>query len=134
MSPGRKGCYRLHIHSRIWRKLKIDVGVEVEVTLMLDEAPRPAIVPADLAAALAAEPRALAKFNSLTLPLRRQILWYVNAAKHASTREKRVKIMVQRMMERVAKQKKNKSKKKNDEKKRPSRKLTRKHSGRTTKP
>jgi Bacteriocin-protection, YdeI or OmpD-Associated/Domain of unknown function (DUF1905) len=116
LSPGRKGCYRLHIHSRIWRKLKIDVGVEVDVTLMLDEAPRPAIVPADLAAALAAEPRALAKFNSLTLPLRRQILWYVNAAKHASTREKRVKIMVQRMMERVAKQKKNKSKKKNNEK------------------
>ena len=116
LSPGKKGCYRLHIHSRIWRKLRIDAGAEVEITLMLDEAPQPAVVPSDLAKALAAKPRALAKFNSLTLPLRRQILWYLDNAKHASTREKRVKLMVQRMLERVAKQKKNKSKNKNDKK------------------
>ncbi|MGA2810698.1 MAG: YdeI/OmpD-associated family protein [Candidatus Acidiferrum sp.] len=101
LSHGRAGCFRLHIHSRIWRKLGIDAGAEVEVTLMLDQAPRPAILPKDLAAALAAKPRALAMFNSLTLPLRRQILWYVESAKHLSTREKRLKIMVQRMLERA---------------------------------
>lgn len=105
LSPGKKGCYRLHIHSRIWRKLKIDAGAEVEVTLMLDEAPRPAIVPPDLAKALAAKPVALKTFNALTLPLRRQVLWYLNNAKHASTREKRVKLMVQRMLERAVKAK-----------------------------
>jgi hypothetical protein len=110
--PAGEGCFRLHVHSRIWRKLRIDAGAEVEVTLMLDQVPRPAIVPADLAAALAAKPRALATFNALTLPLRRQILWYLNAAKHASTREKRVKLMVQRMLERAAKKQKNKSGKK----------------------
>jgi hypothetical protein len=103
LSPGKKGCYRLHIHSRIWRKLQIDVGAEVEVTVMLDEAPRPAIVPPDLARALASKPIALKTFNALTLPLRRQILWYLGNAKHASTREKRVKLMVQRMLERAAK-------------------------------
>jgi hypothetical protein len=103
LSPGKKDCYRLHIHSRIWRKLKIDAGAEVEVTVMLDEAPRPAIVPPDLAKALAGKPIALKTFNALTLPLRRQILWYLNNAKHASTREKRVKLMVQRMLERAAK-------------------------------
>jgi Bacteriocin-protection, YdeI or OmpD-Associated/Domain of unknown function (DUF1905) len=118
LSPGKKGCYRLHIHSRIWRKLKIDAGAEVEVTLMLDEAPRPAVIPPDLAKALAAKPRALKMFNALTLPLRRQILWYLDNAKHASTREKRVKLMVQRMLERAAKQKKNKSKKSTPNKKR----------------
>jgi hypothetical protein len=100
--PGGDGCFRLHVHSRIWRKLRIDAGAEVEVTLMLDQAPRPAVVPADLAAALAAKPTALKMFNALTLPLRRQLLWYVNAAKQASTREKRVKLMVQRMLERAA--------------------------------
>ncbi len=105
LSPGKKGCYRLHIHSRIWRKLKIDAGAEVEVTLMLDEALRPAIVPPDLAKALAAKPVALKTFNGLTLPLRRQVLWYLNNAKHASTREKRVKLMVQRMLERAGKAK-----------------------------
>jgi hypothetical protein len=110
LSPGRKGCYRLHIHSRIWRKLKIDAGAEVEVTVMLDEAPRPAIVPPDLTKALAAKPIALKTFNTLTLPLRRQILWYLDNAKHASTREKRVNLMVQRMLERAAKKDKRKIK------------------------
>jgi Bacteriocin-protection, YdeI or OmpD-Associated/Domain of unknown function (DUF1905) len=109
LSPGKKGCYRLHIHSRIWRKLKIDVGVEVEVALMLDEAPRPAPVPPDLAKALAAKPVALKMFNALTLPLRRQILWYLDNAKHASTRDKRVKLMVQRMLERATKAQKKKT-------------------------
>lgn len=110
--PAGGGCFRLHVHSRIWRKLKIDAGAEVEVTLMLDQAPRPAIVPADLASALSARPRALEIFNRLTLPLRRQMLWYVESAKHASTREKRVKLMVQRMLERAARQQKKKGQKK----------------------
>ena len=114
--PGGAGRYRLHVHSRIWRKLKIDAGAEVEVTLMLDQAPRPAIVPKDLAAALAAKPRAQKTFNALTLPLRRQILWYLESAKHARTREKRVKLMVQRMLERAARQQKKKSKEKPTEK------------------
>jgi len=109
--PAGDGRFRLHVHSRIWRKLRIDAGAEVEVTLMLDQAPRPAVVPADLAAALAVKPAALKMFNALTLPLRRQILWYLDNAKHASTREKRVKLMVQRMLERAAKKQKNKSKK-----------------------
>ena len=108
--PGGAGSYRLHVHSRIWRKLKIDAGAEVEVTLMLDPAPRPAVVPKDLVTALAAKPVALRTFNALTLPLRRQILWYVESAKHASTREKRVKLLVQRMLERVARAKKKKKK------------------------
>ena len=110
--PGGRGCFRLHVHSRIWRKLKIDAGAEVEVTLMLDQEPRSAVVPRDLAAALAAKPRAQKTFNSLTLPLRRQILWYVESAKHASTREKRLTLMVQRMLERAARQQKKKGKKK----------------------
>src|ERR1700691_3323542 len=102
--PGGKGCFRLHVHSRIWRKLKVDAGATVEVTLMLEQAPRPVVVPHDLGAALAGEPRALATFNALTLPLRRQVVIYLECAKHTSTREKRVKLMVQRMLERAARQ------------------------------
>jgi hypothetical protein len=123
--PGGNRRFRLHVHSRIWRKLRIDAGAEVEVTLMLDQTPRPEVVPADLAAALAATPLALAIFNALTLPLRRQILWYLNAAKHASTREKRVKLMVQRMLERSAKAKDKKKKKTATKKKSRARKSTR---------
>jgi hypothetical protein len=104
--PAGSRCFRLHVHSRIWRKLRIDAGATVEVTLMLDQAPRPAVLPADMAAALAQEPRAHAAFHALTLPLRRQLIGYLEQAKHASTREKRVKIMVQRMRERAARKRK----------------------------
>jgi hypothetical protein len=51
--PRGGGCYRLHVHSRIWRKLRIDAGAAVEVTLLLDTEPREARLPPDLAAGLA---------------------------------------------------------------------------------
>jgi len=127
--PGGDGCFRLHVHSRIWRKLRIDAGAAVEVTLVLEQAPRPAVVPADLAAALADKPRAQAIFNTLTLALRRQVVVYVEGAKHASTREKRVALIVQRMLERAAKRKK-KEKKKKEKKKQSTKAATGKRSGR----
>jgi hypothetical protein len=107
--PRGGGCYRLHVHSRIWRKLRIDAGATVEVTLLLDTEPREVVLPQDFAAGLADEPRALATFNTLTTALRRQIVQYVDSAKHARTREKRIQL-VRRMHERAAKRKKNKKK------------------------
>jgi hypothetical protein len=106
--PRGGGCYRLHVHSRIWRKLRIDAGATVEVTLLLDTEPREVVLPPDFAAGLAEEPRALATFNTLTTALRRQIVQYVDSAKHARTREKRIQLVVRRMHERAAKRKKNK--------------------------
>jgi hypothetical protein len=104
--PRGGGCYRLHVHSRIWRKLRIDAGATVEVTLLLDTEPREVVLPQDFAAGLADEPRALATFNALTTALRRQIVQYVDSAKHARTREKRIQLVVRRMHERAAKRKK----------------------------
>jgi Bacteriocin-protection, YdeI or OmpD-Associated/Domain of unknown function (DUF1905) len=110
LSPRGGGSYRLHIHSNIWRKLHIDAGDSVEVMLQLDREPRDPALPHDLAGGLAEEPRALATFNSLTPALRRQIVRYVDMAKHANTREKRIRLMVKRMLERAAKRKKKKNK------------------------
>jgi len=103
--PRGGGSYRLHVHSRIWRKLRIDAGaaVEVEVTLLVDTEPREAVLPPDLAAGLADVPRALAVFNALTVALRRQIVQYVEVAKQVRTREKRVQLVVRRMLERARK-------------------------------
>jgi hypothetical protein len=109
--PRGGGCYRLHVHSRIWRKLRIDAGATVEVTLLLDTEPRKVVLPQDFAAGLADEPRALATFNTLTTALRRQIVQYVDSAKHARTHEKRIQLVVRRMHERVAKRGKSKKKK-----------------------
>jgi hypothetical protein len=107
LMPAGGGRYRLHVHSRIWRKLRIDAGAAVEVALQVERDPREATVPADLAAELADEPRALAEFNGLTTALRRQIVQYVEAAKQAKTRDKRLKLIVRRMLERAARKKKN---------------------------
>jgi bacteriocin resistance YdeI/OmpD-like protein/uncharacterized protein DUF1905 len=103
LSPGGAGCYRLHIHSSIWRKLGIDAGDIVDVVLWLDTEPRDPVLPPDFAAGLAEEPRALAIFNTLTPALRRQIIRYVDSAKHSNTREKRIRLFVKRMLERAAK-------------------------------
>jgi Bacteriocin-protection, YdeI or OmpD-Associated/Domain of unknown function (DUF1905) len=109
LSPRGGGSYRLHIHSNIWRKLRIDAGDAVEVMLLLDAEPRDPILPHDLAGGLADAPRALAIFNSLAPAFRRQIVRYMEQAKHASTREKRIRIIVKRMLERAAKRKKKKT-------------------------
>jgi hypothetical protein len=109
LSPRGGGSYRLHIHSNIWRKLRIDAGDTVEVMLSIDSEPRDPVLPHDLAGGLADAPRALAVFNSLTPAFRRQIVRYMDQAKHANTREKRIRIIVKRMLERAAKRKKKKS-------------------------
>jgi hypothetical protein len=108
LSPRGGGAYRLHLHSSIWRKCRIDAGDTVEILLQLDSEPRDPPLPEDLAGALADEPRALAIFNALTPALRRQIIRYVDQAKHARTREKRVLLIVKRMREREARRKKKK--------------------------
>jgi len=60
----------------------------------------------DLAAGLADTPRALAVFQGLTVALRRQIVQYVDQAKQARTREKRILLIIKRMLERAAKRRK----------------------------
>jgi len=109
LSPRGDGAYRLHIHSSIWRKLRIDAGATVEVLLFLDSEPRDPVLPHDLAGGLADEPRALAIFNSLTPAFRRQLVRFMEQAKHASTREKRVRLIVNRMLQRAAKRRKKKN-------------------------
>jgi len=109
LSPRGGGSYRLHIHSNIWRKLRVDAGDTVEVMLQIDQEPRDPVLPHDLAGGLADEQPALAIFNSLTPALRRQMARYVDMAKRANTREKRIRLIVKRMLERAAKRRKKKT-------------------------
>jgi Bacteriocin-protection, YdeI or OmpD-Associated/Domain of unknown function (DUF1905) len=107
--PRGGGNYRMHVNSRIWRKLRIDAGAAVEVTLLLDTEPREPVLPPELAAGLADSPRALAIFNTLTPALRRHIIQWFDSAKQARTRDKRLQLIVRRMMERAGKQRKKQS-------------------------
>ena len=68
----------------------VAAGDEVEVGLVLDDAPREVEVPADLAAALDAEPGARARFDGLSYTNRKEIVRSVEEAKAAETRRRRI--------------------------------------------
>ena len=106
--PRGGGNYRFHVNSKIWRKLQIDAGAAVEVTMLLDREPREAVVPPDLAAELANTPRALATFNALSASLRRHIVRWIDSAKQSKTRDKRIQQTVKNMLERARKKRKRK--------------------------
>ena len=59
------------------------------MTIELDEAPREVDVPADLAAALAADPQATASFERMTFTHRKEYARWVAEAKRDETRQRR---------------------------------------------
>ena len=65
-------------------------GDEVDVELELDTAPRAVPVPADLAAALAADPAAKQGFERLSVSRRQAHVASVEEAKTAETRQRRI--------------------------------------------
>jgi antitoxin component of MazEF toxin-antitoxin module len=65
-------------------------GDKVEVELVLDTAPREVELPADLAAALAAEPNAKAFFDTLSYSNKLRHVLSITDAKTEATRQKRV--------------------------------------------
>ena len=65
-------------------------GDEVDVELELDTAPRAVAVPADLAAALAADPAAKQGFDRLSASRRQAHVASVEGAKTAETRQRRI--------------------------------------------
>jgi hypothetical protein len=65
-------------------------GDEVEVTIEEDTEPRVVEVPDDLAAALDASPTAKAFFENLSFSHRREYVEWIEDAKRAATRERRI--------------------------------------------
>ncbi|MGY1821131.1 YdeI/OmpD-associated family protein [Geodermatophilus sp. SYSU D00079] len=77
----------------------VAAGDTVEVDLELDTAPRVVEVPADLAAALDAEPAARRRFDALSYSHQRRHVLAVEGAKAAATRERRVTAAVAALLE-----------------------------------
>ena len=75
----------------------VQAGDEAEVTIELDEAPREVDVPADLAAALAADPQATASFERMTFTHRKEYARWVAEAKREATRQDRVTKTIERL-------------------------------------
>lgn len=68
----------------------LSAGDTLTVTLTVDDSPREVDMPADLAAALAAEPAAAAFFDGLSNSLQRYHVDQVTSAKTDATRERRI--------------------------------------------
>jgi hypothetical protein len=99
--PGGKGNYRLFLHSRIWKRLRVDAGDVVELYLEGDPEPREVAPPKELLAALATHRGALAAFQSATDGLRREFVNWVQDAKRPETRDRRLRVGISHLIERA---------------------------------
>ena len=90
MVPAGNGCHRLAIHGDIYRKLRIDAGAVVEISIELDEESREPVLPPALVNALKFSKVAAAEFRAMTTALRRQIVRYLTDVKSQATLERRV--------------------------------------------
>jgi len=95
--PSGNGCHRLAVHGDIYRKLRIDAGAVVEISLELDQDSREPVLPPSLIAALKFSKVAAREFRAMTTALRRQIVRYLTSAKSEATVERRVAKFVARL-------------------------------------
>ncbi len=84
------GRHMVSVSAAVRQATGLAAGDPVRVTLTLADAPREVDVPADLAAALAADERAGAFFATLSNSLQRYHVDAVNGARTAETRQRRI--------------------------------------------
>ena len=84
------GRFLLPVSAENRTKAGIAAGDEVEVALVLDEAPREVAVPADFAAALATDPTAKTFFEGLSFSQQRFHIDSIEGAKTDETRQRRI--------------------------------------------
>jgi len=90
MVPAGNGRHRLAIHGDIYRKLRIDAGAVVEISVELDEESREPVLPPVLVNALKFSKVATAEFRAMTTALRRQIVRYLTGVRSQAALERRV--------------------------------------------
>jgi hypothetical protein len=91
------GGHMLVLRKEIRKQIGKDVGDYVDVVLKQDTELREIVVPADLQAALAANPKAEAAFAAFAYTHRKEYVNWVNLAKKQITRESRIQKTVERV-------------------------------------
>jgi len=84
------GKYLLGVSAENRTAAGVSAGDVIEVNLELDAAPREVEVPADFAAALAAEPAAAEAFAAMSYTHRKEHVRAIEEAKTAETRQRRI--------------------------------------------
>jgi hypothetical protein len=84
------GRFMVPVSAEVRKATGVVAGDEVEVGLELDTQPREVTVPDDFASALAGEPTARRRFESLSYSHKRQHVMAIDDAKTAETRKRRI--------------------------------------------
>lgn len=84
------GRFMVGVSAEVRERASVAGGDTLEVEIELDTAPRVLEVPADFAAALAAEPAARAAFETLSYSNKRRHTLPIEAAKASETRARRI--------------------------------------------
>ena len=87
----------LPVNAEIRKGAGVSAGDEVDVEVELDTEPRAVEVPADLAAALGAEPALSEAFEKLSYSNQRQHVLAVEGAKTEATRQRRVEGVIAKL-------------------------------------
>jgi hypothetical protein len=93
------GVFMLGVSNDVRREAGVAAGETVDVDIELDTEPREVQVPADLAAALDAEPEARRFFDGLSYSHKRRIVMPVDDAKTMETRQRRIEKSVANLRE-----------------------------------
>jgi len=99
--PAGAGLYRLQFNATLRKAGRADVGDVVGVELMLDRASRELPIPPELAAKLRRRPLLRKEFDRLPPGGRMQFLRFLLKAKAPATREKRIKRLLEILLERA---------------------------------
>ena len=89
----------ISVSAAVRRATGLAAGDRVRVTLTVADTPQEVVVPADLAEALAADPRARSFFDGLSNSLQRYHVDTVNAARTPETRQRRIAKVVALFLE-----------------------------------
>jgi hypothetical protein len=84
------GVYMLPVSAEVRDGAGVKAGDMLDIELAVDSAPREVAVPADLAAALAQNAKARAYFQGLSYSHKKAYVLWIEEAKKAETRQKRV--------------------------------------------
>jgi hypothetical protein len=84
------GRFLIGLRREVIKQLNLTAGQAAELTLELDDVPREVHLPDDLAAALANDPQARSLFDALAFTHRKEYVAWVEGAKRADTRARRV--------------------------------------------
>ncbi len=91
------GRFLLPVSAEVRKGAGVAAGDEVDVEVVLDDAPREVSVPDDLAAALDTVAGARARFDAQSYTQRKEDVRAIEEAKAAATRERRIMKVVDRL-------------------------------------